>query len=116
MARPGVVRIPSLSERHHDIPLLFYITLSGISGKKDAKEFHKHYRIDLDAYRALMNKAIKWPGNLRQLQTVTYEIYKRSTGLAASGGGLGVPPIKITRITVEDVLTEHFGIPGSTNP
>jgi transcriptional regulator with AAA-type ATPase domain len=72
MARPGVLKIPSLAGRRNDIPLLFYSFL------EDNPEGHK-YNVELGAYRALMDKTLPWKGNIRELQKVARAIARVAT-------------------------------------
>ena len=60
-----IIRVPSLSERKSDIPLLVGKFLSDIAEEQGAKP----RKINDDAVQAL--QAYNWPGNIRELRNVT---------------------------------------------
>ena len=60
------VELPPLRERREDIPVLFNAFL-----KKDVQKIVSY---DTLAFDALMNPAIVWPGNIRQLQALAGNI------------------------------------------
>ena len=65
MIRGGKIEIPPLDQRREDIPVLFYI-FSSIEASHSGKELIVTFK----AIDEVSNPALRWPGNVRQLQTV----------------------------------------------
>lgn len=66
LIRGGKIVIPELEKRREDIPILFYVYAKGFSKPFDTI-------VDLEVYDILMSETIRWPGNIRQLQTLAKE-------------------------------------------
>jgi len=70
------VRLPEIRDRPEDIPIFFY---------KFVTDEEKDLRVDLDAYRLLMDRRLTWPGNIRQIQTVAklcVDQFRKAPGVA----------------------------------
>ncbi len=69
--RDGKIVIPDLRRRREDIPMLFYFFVSN--------EIEKViFDIDIEVYEVLMDEALMWPGNFRQLQAIAKETIREA--------------------------------------
>lgn len=79
MKRNAVINIPELENRIEDLPFLFYVFLKDelkeMIGEEQTKA--KKIIIEYEAFEVLMDKSIKWMGNVRQLQTVAKNAVKK---------------------------------------
>ncbi len=114
--REGKIRLPNLSERRTDIPILFSFFLE----KELPEELKlKNIWIDFDVFEALMRDTIPWNGNFRELQSVA----KRTAQFALSDpenkkvlheieNPSGKPklemPFRVLCKHIEDVVKEFF--------
>jgi len=82
LKRGGEIIIPALKDRREDIPILFYFLVnkgemdSSLQDYKDKSEDQEidvdfNLVVDLPAYDLLMDEALPWNGNIRELQTVS---------------------------------------------
>ncbi len=74
LIRGGEVYLPDLRDRREDIPILFHFTVSADLMSLFPEKLRNSYEIDLTAYEALLDPALKWEGNLRELQTVARRV------------------------------------------
>lgn len=74
MARGGEIVLPELRDRREDIPILFYFTVKDFMVPEISEE--DYFDIELSTYEALMDHAIQWEGNVRELQALAREIFK----------------------------------------
>jgi len=67
LKRKLYIRVPEIKDRRPDIPMLFYVEAC-----KEAKRLDKEpsVLVELGAYRLLMDPALTWPGNVRQIQAM----------------------------------------------
>lgn len=74
IARNGILRIPSLSERRHEIPLLltFWAEKHFSNLLKSDLEHFPIVFLTFEAMDLLMNPLIDWKGNVRTLQALAY--------------------------------------------
>ena len=96
MVRGGKIVIPPLEERAEDIPILFYFI-----AKEDVGD--RRIYVDFGVYDILMSEMAKWPGNVRQLQSVVKRTVTEAQREAKE------ETVEIYKKHVEKVLKE-FGI------
>lgn len=65
LARGGEIRIPDLRDRREDLPILTYFIV-----RDYLKDSSVDGRIDLGVYEELLNPALNWHGNIRELQAI----------------------------------------------
>lgn len=71
MSRTLYIKLPSLAERREDIPILFQSEFNKEIKKLDEKKKKsRKVIVSYDALEKLMSPEYKWPGNIRQLQSV----------------------------------------------
>lgn len=82
LIRGGKFVIPALHERREDIPLLFdlYVNqeIGGLSDDEKKLLFSADSKVvvDFEAFRALMDSSLLWPGNIRELQAVVKSAFQ----------------------------------------
>jgi len=67
LRRDLYIKVPDISQRPEDIPILFYHTIKKAAEKRSN---WKSFNIDFGAYRLLMSPGISWPGNIRDIQAL----------------------------------------------
>ena len=71
LVREGKIRIPDLSDRRMDIPILFAFFLEE---ELPSEIGWKNLWIDFDVFDVLMKDTISWSGNFRELQSVSKRV------------------------------------------
>lgn len=110
LVREGKIRLPNLSDRRMDIPILFTFFLVD---ELPEKVGWKNLWIDFDVFEQLMKETIPWGGNFRELQSVA----KRIAQFALSDPenqrvikeGTFEKPFKVLYKHIEGVVKEFFG-------
>lgn len=72
LVREGKIRIPDLSDRRMDIPILFAFFL--VEEELPSEIGWKNLWIDFDVFDVLMKDTISWSGNFRELQSVSKRV------------------------------------------
>jgi sigma-54 interacting transcriptional regulator len=85
--RSGEVHLPSLDERRYDLPVLFYNLLlkdlnvrtdaTGSVAPEDGFLSGEGIYVEYAALKALTDPAVRWEGNIRQLQVMTKHISRQ---------------------------------------
>jgi Sigma-54 interaction domain len=73
MARGGEIILPELRDRREDIPILFYFIVQRDLLPSLGKGYTSE--IELSTYEELMDPALQWEGNVRELQALAREIF-----------------------------------------
>jgi DNA-binding NtrC family response regulator len=74
LIRGGEINLPELKDRREDIPILFYFIVKTDLTLLMPDGCRNTWEIELPVYEALMDPALEWEGNLRELQTVARQI------------------------------------------
>lgn len=107
LVREGKIRLPNLSDRRMDIPILFTFFLVDELPEKIG---WKNLWIDFDVFEQLMKETIPWSGNFRELQSVA----KRTAQFALSDlenqkvirKGTFKKPFRVLYKHIEEVVKE----------
>ena len=96
LKRNVYIRLPALYDRREDIPILFHAFLS-------KEERWKDVVVEFRVYQLLMSSDFRWPGNVRQVQSVAEKVRRRKEN---------EPDVKkqkrISYHDVYEVLNEEF--------
>ena len=74
LIRGGEIYLPELKDRREDIPILFYFIIKTDLISLMPDSCRSSWEIELPVYEALMDPALEWEGNLRELQTAARHI------------------------------------------
>jgi hypothetical protein len=104
LKRQLYVHVQDLKDRREDIPMLFYVSASEEVKEQGHKD--QAFIVALEAYRLLMDPHIRWPGNIRQVQSVA----RRSVEVARTGktARSNVGSFFVTREHVLKALKDEF--------
>lgn len=116
--REGKIRIPNLSERRMDIPILFTFFLVDEIPEEIG---WKNLWVDFDVFEELMKETISWSGNFRELQSVAKrtaqyalsdknnrKVMERIKNNGAKNDDDDSKPFRVSYENIERVMQEFF--------